>query len=211
MEIWLKNNENDMLLIPVNPSSIGSEVSNNFEDIVFADGNERTVIGGKALRNYTIQSFVPHQDAYYVKKYKFFASPTYFVNKINGWLDNNSVLLFQATETVINEKVTIRNFNWEEIAGTGGDIEYTLELKQYATISTQEKITSVVPPAKVRPSSNNKVVTKFHTVKQNESLWIIAKKYYGQGSSWSKIYEANKMVIGANPNLLKPGQTLVIP
>ena len=39
----------------------------------------------------------------------------------------------------------------------------------------------------------------------------IAKKYYGDGSQYTKIYEANKGTIGSNPNLIKPGQKLVIP
>ena len=44
-----------------------------------------------------------------------------------------------------------------------------------------------------------------------DCLWNIAKKYYGDGSQYTKIYEANKGTIGSNPNLIKPGQKLVIP
>ena len=50
-----------------------------------------------------------------------------------------------------------------------------------------------------------------HTVVSGESLWAIAKKYYGNGAKWSKIYEANKKVIGDNPDLIKPGMKLTIP
>ena len=39
----------------------------------------------------------------------------------------------------------------------------------------------------------------------------IAKKYYGNGAQYTKIYNANKGVIGGNPNLIYPGQVLTIP
>ena len=50
-----------------------------------------------------------------------------------------------------------------------------------------------------------------HTVSGGENLWAIAKKYYGTGAKWQKIYDANKNVIGDNPDLIKPGMNLTIP
>lgn len=50
-----------------------------------------------------------------------------------------------------------------------------------------------------------------YTVKKGDNLWNIAKKYYGDGSQWRKIYDANRDVIGGNPNLIYPGQTYIIP
>lgn len=43
------------------------------------------------------------------------------------------------------------------------------------------------------------------------NLWTIAKRLYGSGADYTKIYEANKDVIGKNPNLIYPGQTFTIP
>ena len=37
------------------------------------------------------------------------------------------------------------------------------------------------------------------------------EKYLGDGSRYNEIYEANKAIIGSNPNVIKPGQTLTIP
>ena len=46
-----------------------------------------------------------------------------------------------------------------------------------------------------------------YTVKKGDNLTSIAKKY---NTTWKKIYEDNKDVIGSDPNLIKPGQVLTI-
>lgn len=50
-----------------------------------------------------------------------------------------------------------------------------------------------------------------YTVKPGDNLSKLAKQFYGTGADWKKIYEANKDVIGGNPNLIYPGQTFTIP
>lgn len=37
------------------------------------------------------------------------------------------------------------------------------------------------------------------------------KKFYGSGAKYTVIYNANKGVIGSNPNLIYPGQVYTIP
>ena len=53
-------------------------------------------------------------------------------------------------------------------------------------------------------------VTKY-TVVAGDSLSAIAKKFYDDAGAYMKIYEANKDVIGDNPDLIQPGMELVIP
>jgi len=52
---------------------------------------------------------------------------------------------------------------------------------------------------------------KKHVVAKGDTLSTISKKYYDDASKYMKIYEANKAVIGKNPDLVKPGMELVIP
>lgn len=49
-----------------------------------------------------------------------------------------------------------------------------------------------------------------YTVKRGDCLWNIAKRFYGNGASYTRIYDANTNKI-ANPNLIYPGQVFVIP
>lgn len=50
-----------------------------------------------------------------------------------------------------------------------------------------------------------------YVVVKGDYLSKIAQKFYGNAALWPQIYHANKTVIGANPNLIHPGQELVIP
>jgi nucleoid-associated protein YgaU len=47
-----------------------------------------------------------------------------------------------------------------------------------------------------------------YVVKSGDNLWNLAKHNMGDGSKWSEIYKLNHDVIGANPDLIKPGQEL---
>jgi len=63
------------------------------------------------------------------------------------------------------------------------------------------------PPPTVKP----KTVTVCAFPGWCGSLSGIAKQEYGNGNLWPIIYNANKALIGANPNLIHPGQVLTIP
>ncbi len=47
-----------------------------------------------------------------------------------------------------------------------------------------------------------------YTVKGGDSLYQIAAEVLGDGNRWRELYNLNRDVIGANPNLIKPGMTL---
>lgn len=49
-----------------------------------------------------------------------------------------------------------------------------------------------------------------YTVQSGDTLWLIAKKFLGDGSRYTEIYNANSDVV-SNPNVLKVGMVLKIP
>jgi hypothetical protein len=66
------------------------------------------------------------------------------------------------------------------------------------------------PPAVLKAPGT---ASKVYTVVAGDSLWKIARQSYSNATQGSvnKIYQANRMVIGSNPNRILPGQKLIIP
>ncbi len=60
-----------------------------------------------------------------------------------------------------------------------------------------------------RPSKRPRARARTYTVRAGDTLSGIAA---GLGlSDWRPLYEANKSVIGPDPNLIRPGQLLTVP
>jgi len=68
-------------------------------------------------------------------------------------------------------------------------------------------------PSQPQPAAPKIEYIAEHTVASGETLSHIALKHYGSAAKekWMLIFEANKEVIGDNPNLIRPGQVLKIP
>nr|WP_308742514.1 LysM peptidoglycan-binding domain-containing protein [uncultured Anaerocolumna sp.] len=121
----------------------------------------------------------------------------------------------------INTLVLIEELTITEKAGEEGDKYVGFKLLEYRPYSKKtpdnvifEINESGKTVAKKQKAKNNETSNPnsngYHIVRQGESLWTIAKKYYGNGSKNNIIYNANKNII-KNPNMLKVGWKLKIP
>lgn len=152
-------------------------------------------------------------------------SPAECVKVLRNWMIKGTVLRLLATETNINYDVTISDFEPIE-TGAYGNIDYSItftiykELKIYTT--SELKIAAFVKKTVPRPTPAPQS-SRTHTVKSGDTLWGIASKYYGSGTSWQKIYSANSSTIEAtakryrggrgsdNGHWIYPGTVLTIP
>lgn len=50
-----------------------------------------------------------------------------------------------------------------------------------------------------------------YTVQPGDNLWNISKDHLGGGQNWHELYKENAQTIGANPDLIHPGQHLHMP
>jgi nucleoid-associated protein YgaU len=60
-------------------------------------------------------------------------------------------------------------------------------------------------------NSNPAATGNSYTVVSGDSLSKIAKNHYGDAAKWPQIYEANKALIGNNPDHIEVGQVLTLP
>lgn len=113
----------------------------------------------------------------------------------------------------ILENAVITSFNTDNDCTIYGGYAFSMQIEEvriaksaYVEPDTTTKKTTKSGTQQVQNNSPE----KYHTVKKGDCLWNIAKKYYGSGASYKKIYEANKSKI-KNPNLIYPGQVFLIP
>lgn len=74
--------------------------------------------------------------------------------------------------------------------------------------SNKKKTSSGKKQTTKKSTKNTK--TKTYKVKKGDTLWSIAKKYYGKGAKYTKIVNANKKLI-KNPKVIQIGWKLKIP
>jgi nucleoid-associated protein YgaU len=67
------------------------------------------------------------------------------------------------------------------------------------------------PAAAATPAAQPAQADEIYTVVKGDNLSKIAKHHLGSANAWRKIYEANREVIGDDPDKIKPGQKLRIP
>ena len=117
----------------------------------------------------------------------------------------------------------INSFSYREQDGTG-DVYFDLSLIEYKEIKLN-KTTSSSSNNSSNNSNNNSTnrttenapkptgENKTHKVSSGDSLWDIAQKYYGDGSQYPKIKEANKDKYTSlnNNNIIYSNWELVIP
>jgi nucleoid-associated protein YgaU len=215
LQFWLSfNNGAERLRLPVNPESIRVNTTHGYDDVDITQLGEYTVIGKDRLKEYTFYSLFPRDYNASYCEYEDIPDPWESVQLIEKWMKSGKPMRLTITGTPINEAVTIREFQYEERGGTVGDIYFNISFKQYVFISVKKVDTRDDKKATVKAVSkrpNTKNVPDTYVVKNGDSLFKIAQKLLGSGDKWRDIYELNKSTIGANPNLIKVNQKLVIP
>ena len=75
------------------------------------------------------------------------------------------------------------------------------------------ELTTPAAPAEGEPSARTMETVDSYVVQPGDTLSKIARKYYGDAwaTSWQRIYEANRDVIGDDPSRIQVGMTLDIP
>lgn len=210
MEIWLKQGMTNFRIAVLPPEYEVTSESGNTQVVVNALG-EINLLGKRKLKNISFSSFFPVQE-YSFCEYAPFPTPEESVKLIEG-MKNNGVLRLIMTGTPVNMECTIESFVWGENDGSK-DINYTAEFKEYRKVKVKTKKKREPLPKKVTPAATERtakeVSSTTYTVVSGDCLSKIAKNLTGNSANWRAIYEQNKDVIGDNPDLIYPGQQLVV-
>lgn len=205
MEFWLSyNNFTERLQLPVPPPEYQYTISNQNDTVNILGLGDIIQITGEGLAEIEISSHFPARQVPYAQYY--FGDPYVATKTIDRWRQTKRPIRLIITETPINLACAIESFTWGERGGSR-DVDYSLKLKEYRFV--QVKQVSQVQQVVISPERpNTKPEPSNYTIKSGDSLFMIAKRILGDGNRWREIYEKNKAVIGANPNLIYPGQVL---
>lgn len=216
-EIWITYNSNKKRLqIPVLPEKIEISYPSKNDSVYIYGIGEVTIKKHPGAFVMKWNSFFPDKKCQgCIKNPKEPKSCVDFLKKVMD-LETPAKIIFTGGPLRISKMCTIQ-FDCDEKAGDTGTVYYTVtvtEWKKTAVRKLKVKMKNGKKKAKVKKNSgrgSTKINTNKYTVKKGDSLWNIAKKYYGKGSAYTIIYNANKKVIGKNPNKIHPGQVLKIP
>jgi len=206
--------------LPVNPETIEISSTQAIEKFEVLKLGQIAVPTHMELKEFSFECEFPKEVSHYVETSGDFREPDFYLNLFREWRESLKPVRFIASNGIgddINTLVLIEELTVKERAGEEGDKFVSFKLLEYKQYGKQ----SVVVPAptvttvltkKVEPQQvvTNPKSNGTHVVQSGDTLWAIAKKYYGDGNQYPKIVNANKDLI-KNPNLIYPGWKLVIP
>lgn len=213
-------------LMPIAPPNIKTKINNQNNTINLLNGQELNLINKPGLTNLDMNirlpshyephvvNFQPQQ--YYLDLFERLKLPKDEEEKYFSVVILRNNPNFELTTTYF-KKMTLEDYELEEDYGEGYDIIVSLKLKQY--IPPKEKIvdvkaeddkgkatiTKTVKKESDRPAAKGKEIK----VEKGDTLISIAQRELGKSDRETINQIAKKNEI-ANPNLIKPGQKVVL-
>ena len=214
------------VLLPIPPKKLELKISNQNKTYDLMNYSEINVLKNPGLTSIEFEVLLPNVKYQFAMYKNDFQNAKYYLGILENLKVNKSAFQFIVIRKFpngnsifdTNIKVSIEDYTITDSTDEGFDTKVKIKLKQYREYSTktvQVTIKQYKPPVVTRTvTTNNTAASKpsgqNYTVKRGDCLWNIAKKYYGNGSKYTTIYNANRDKI-KNPNLIYPGQVLWIP
>ncbi len=212
----------DKCLLPVAPSKLELKINNANKTATLINEGEINILKRAKLTDIEFTCDIPQVKYPYAVYKDGFKGADYFLDYFESLKNSDTPFQFIVCRELkdkklfgTNMKVTMEDYKLTEDAKNGVDLEVKITLKQwrdYGTKTVHVTVTAQKPQASVGPQRDGgPAQAGTYTVVKGDCLWNIAKRFYGDGSKYTIIYNANSGVIGGNPNLIYPGQVLTIP
>lgn len=203
--------------LPVNPEEIKRTREMNVETYQVLKTGQVSIPSYCSLEEYSFEAEFPSRDYHYINSGAR-ADADYYEKMFKKVQKNLEPVRFIASNEInddISVQVLVKSVEAVEKAGEEGDKYLTIKLQEYKAPGKRyvavQTAAAVVKQEETATTETNPAVTenKTHTVQSGDTLWGIAKIYYGNGAQYTKIAAANPTI--QNPNLIYPGQVLTIP
>lgn len=216
----------DSTIFPVAPKKIVTSYSNKNTVYNLLGEGEINVIKKAGLTSIEFELLLPQTKYPFAYYDSGFNSADYYLDILENLKNNQAPFSFMIIRYVgntqkyhtTNIKVSLENYSISEDATNNNEPMVNIKLKQYIEYSTKPctivivdtSATTSTTAQREQSNSPEPSTDKSYTVVSGDCLWDIAKKFYGDGSKYTVIFNANKDKI-SNPDLIYPGQVLTIP
>ncbi len=215
----------DKCLLPIAPPKLQIKINNTNETVTLINEGEVNILKTAGLTDIEFECRIP-QEQYPFAVYKSgFAGADYFLGCFESLKTGRKPFQFIVCRQRpdgralfnTNIRVSLEDYKVTEDAEEGHDLLVKVKLKQWRDYGTKTVdvsfSTSRASVGGQRETSGSPAPSsaQSYTVVKGDCLWTIAKRFYGSGAKYTVIYNANKGIIGGNPNLIYPGQVLTIP
>ena len=225
--------EYGLLLFPITPSALKIKNGSRNSKVTLISGAEINILKSPSLSEVEFEARFPMREYPFTKELKQFQE---YFDVFRQLKENKKPFRFIVSRKDFggndsfdtNMLVSLEQLTTNEDARNGDDVMVSVTLRQYREYGAEKKKEggtgnrSDSTSTADQPRKAKDVTQQAYTVKSGDCLWNIAKKLYGDGSKWKKIYEANKSAIEAaakshgkksssNGHWIYPGTTLTIP
>lgn len=203
--------------LPVNPEEIKRKREMNVETYQVLKTGQVSIPSYCSLEEFSFEAEFPSQEYHYMNSGAR-ANADFYEKMFRRAQKNLDPIRFIASNDInddISVMVLVKSVEVVEKAGEEGDKYITLNLMEYKSPGKRyvavQTAAAAVKQEEAAAEETNPAVTenKTHTVQSGDTLWGIAKTYYGDGGQYTKIAAANPSM--KNPNLIYAGQVLTIP
>lgn len=215
----------DKVLFPITPEKITVKINGNNKRITLINEGEANILKTQGLTDVEFELSLPNVRYPFAIYPNGFRPAKFYLDKLEELKRSRKPFPYIVTrDSLRNGKifdsgmtVSLEDYTIVEDASDGSDLTAKIKLKQYREFTTKTCTVDISLPRpraviqNHRTQSSNAPAPGSYTVGKGDCLWKIAKQFYGNGAKWQLIYEANKSVIGGNPNLIYPGQVLTVP
>ena len=208
-------------LLPVAPESLNIKIKGQNKTYNLINEGEINVLKSAGLTDIDFEVLLPNSKYSFASYPNGFQKAEYYLNIIKTYKASKETFQFIVTRTLpngdvlfnTNFTVSVEDYTIKESVDNGCDVMLSVSLKQYKPFATKAVVIAQTTGRTTRIVDAQTPTGKkggTYTVKSGDCLYNIAKKMYGNGADYKKIYNANKDKI-KNPNLIYPNQVLTIP
>lgn len=209
----------DGVLYPVTPSKVTVKTGNHNKTLDLINQGEVNVVKEAGLQEVSFDLLLPNSKYPFARYPDGYHNAGYYIELLRALKIEKKVFQFILGRTAsksnlynTNLTVTLEELTITDDTKEGMDAKASLKLKEWRSYGTKTitlaNATATITEERT-PSSNEPSGGTTYTVQKGDCLWKIAKMFYGNSLSCGKIVNANPII--TNPNLIYPGQVLVIP